>query len=33
MRKSPNYIAKVPDDNSFIDYSDAKNEVWRDLYT
>lgn len=33
MRKRPNNIAKVPDDNSFIDYSDAKNEVWRDLYT
>tara|TARA_B110000305_G_scaffold237111_1_gene299741 strand:+ start:64 stop:936 length:873 start_codon:yes stop_codon:yes gene_type:complete len=32
MGKSTNYIAKVPDDNGFIGYSDAENEVWRDLY-
>ena len=31
MPKETKYVAKQPDENGWIHYSDAENEVWRDL--
>lgn len=33
MGKSSKYTAKVPDEDGFIDYTDAENQVWHDLIT
>ncbi len=29
--KGSNYVAKVPDENGYIDYTDEENSVWHDL--
>ncbi|MCC5864377.1 MAG: phenylalanine 4-monooxygenase [Wenzhouxiangella sp.] len=33
MGKSSKYVAKVPDENGIIPYSDEEHAVWRDLYS
>lgn len=33
MGKSSKYVAKIPDENGIIPYSDDEHAVWRDLYS
>lgn len=30
---SSKYVAKIPDKHGFIEYTDAENEIWNELYT